>query len=107
MDKAGIFLEIFEVRNRSEISEFYPILRDKSDRPHYGQQIAVLRLIEELILKILTRRSSGLAARVTTKISGYTQNDMGFTLEVVFLHLLTAGDRTFFTDKIVITTKNH
>ena len=69
---------IFEVRNRSEISEFYPILRDKSDRPHYGQQIAVLRLIEELILKILTRRSSGLAARVTTKISGYTQNDMGF-----------------------------
>ena len=75
---------IFEVRNRSEISEFYPILRDKSDRPHYGQQIAVLRLIEELILKILTGRFLGLVARVTTKISGCTQNDMSFTLEFVF-----------------------
>ena len=42
------------------------------------------------------------------KISGYPQNDMGFTLEVsIFLHLLTAGDRTIFTDKIVITIKDN
>ena len=40
--------------------------------------------------------------------SGYTQNDMGFTLEVsIFSHSLTAGDRAIFTDKIVITMENH
>ena len=42
------------------------------------------------------------------KIPGYTLNDMGFSLEVsIFAQLLSAGDRTIVTDKIVITIKNH
>ena len=44
----------------------------------------------------------------SVKISGFTQSGISFTLEVsIFSHLLTAGDRTIFTDKIVITMKNH
>ena len=43
----------------------------------------------------------------SVKISGFAQNDMGFTLEVTTLYLLTAEDRMIFPDKILITIKNH
>ena len=88
-------------------------------------RVSKLALIEfESNLKIFSKRS----AKRTTKSfeSQYlgnifdffdenlrsTQNEMVYSLDFLhtyrfFLHLLTAGDRTFFTDKIVITEKNY
>ena len=69
-------------------------MRDQSDRPHYGQQIAVLRLIEELILKILTRRFSGLDSSFILYFNFSLSQISWFVKWNQYFNLLTIGVRT-------------